>query len=732
MASWLALLLLSALAAITGALIVARFIPRGRHWDFPLAFVALILGFISVGWIALLLAELGVFSVSGLIAAVAVASGLLALWQWRGTKRGRTPDARPWLEDKWARWEWVMLAVWLAAALWLYFRPHEYIFGGADAGVYISLGAEIAHDGGFRVTDETVAALPPALRAAVLRPLPNTPYADSYYLPGFYVTDEASGQLTPQFYPLHPVFQAVVYGAAGGGAAGGGAAGVRAELLLTGLWILLGTLAVYLTARDIGGPVVGALALAGLTLSALQVWFGRYPTSEALTQFLLWAGIWSAGRWLDERRSPALWAFAAGCAFGAVFLVRIDSLVLLPVFAVVLGWRWLRGWQRSDSWFAVPFTLLVVHSLLHGHFLSAPYFYETVGYGFILLGRLWPFLVVGLLGLALLLLWLPRRVSRFRAPDRAQRLVRYVLLSLLFAYALYGWFLRPELNATTLRPDVFSAGEIPVTNHENWLRLGWYLSPLGIWLGVFGAGLMLWRANRRSVMVLALGSMFAGLYLWNISANPHHVYVMRRYVPAVMPFFILSAAYLLGYLGFRRSDWEAVSSAALRKLPHPLGPLLVVTLTLFWLVGLGWSARGYVSQVDHAGLAEQIDALAAELPPGAILLFNDPLPVGEGDVWGTPLRFIYGFDVLALRQPPDTITPLLVETIKTWQNNGQPVIWVGSPTWLDEQGLEYRAEQATLSRRRLESSYAYKPYRVDTETSALMLNYLEPLSNDSQ
>jgi hypothetical protein len=88
------------------------------------------------------------------------------------------------------------------------------------------------------------------------------------------------------------------------------------------------------------------------------------------------------------------------------------------------------------------------------------------------------------------------------------------------------------------------------------LRLGWYLTPLGIWLGVLGSGLMLWRVNRRTVMALALGFMFSGVYLWNISANPHHVYVMRRYVPAVMPFFILGAAYLLGFVGFpsRRLD----------------------------------------------------------------------------------------------------------------------------------------------------------------------------------
>ena len=727
MISGLSLFLLLILAAITGTFLAARFIPRGSRWNLPTAFAALVLGVISAGWVALILAELGVFSLPALLVALAVPVGLLGFWRWRGAGKGDAAGEYASPEDRLARWEWAMLVVWLAAALWLYFRPHEYSFGAADAGVYISLGAEIAQEGGFRVTDELLAGMTPEMRAAVLRPLPNTPFADSYYLPGFYVTDEAAGQLTPQFYPLHPVLQAIVYGFAGGGAPG-----IRAELLLTGLWIMLGSLVVYLTARDIGGSMTGALALAGLSLSALQVWFGRYPTSEALTQFLLWAGIWSAGRWLEERRPAALWAFVSGCAFGAVFLVRIDSLVLLPVFGVVLLWRWLRGWQRLDSWFAAPFGVLVIHSLLHGHFFSAPYFYETVGYGFILLGRLWPFLLGGLLGLALLLLWLPRRVGRYRAPDHVQRVVRYVLLALLFAYALYGWFLRPELNITILRPDTFSAGEIPVTNHENWIRLGWYLSPLGIWLGVLGAGLMLWRVNRRSVMALALGMMFAGVYLWNISANPHHVYVMRRYVPAVMPFFILGAAYLLGYLGFRRADWDRVAPGFLRRLLHPAGPLLVAAVTVGWLAGLGWSARGFVSQVDHAGLTTQIDALAAGLPSDAVLLFNDQSPVGEGDIWGTPLRFIYDFGVFALRQSPDTISPVLVETIKTWQNNDRTVIWVGPANWLDEQGLDYRAEQVTLSRRRLESSYQHKPYRVDTEVSVLTLNYLEPVTNESK
>ena len=137
MVSWLGVLLLVILAMITGVLLALRFIPRGLRWNLPTAFAALALGVIFVGWVALVLAQLGVFSVPALLVALVVPVGFLGLWRWRGAGKGDAADEISSSEDQLARWEWVMLAVWLAAALWLYFRPHEYIFGGADAGVYV-------------------------------------------------------------------------------------------------------------------------------------------------------------------------------------------------------------------------------------------------------------------------------------------------------------------------------------------------------------------------------------------------------------------------------------------------------------------------------------------------------------------------------------------------------------------------------------------------------------------
>ncbi|MDS4058618.1 MAG: hypothetical protein RKP73_08600, partial [Candidatus Contendobacter sp.] len=98
----------------------------------------------------------------------------------------------------------------------------------------------------------------------------------------------------------------------------------------------------------------------------------------------------------------------------------------------------------------------------------------------------------------------------------------------------------------------------------------------------------------------------------------------------------------------------------------------------------------------------------------------------------TPLRFVYGFDAFALRRPPDSVSSTLVEAIKTWQNNGRPVIWIGGSGWLDAEGMAYETTQVELARRRLESSYTRKPTLVDTEMTTLTLHYLEPEFDESE
>ena len=138
---------------------------------------------------------------------------------------------------------------------------------------------------------------------------------------------------------------------------------------------------------------------------------------------------------------------------------------------------------------------------------------------------------------------------------------------------------------------------------------------MGWWLGLLGISWLVCRLNRRTAVTLGFGLLFALAYLWNIRANPHQIYASRRYVPAVMPLFVMGAAVLIAQIGSGKT-WQRWGLAGL--------------LAAAWLGGIAWNARGFVSQVDYQGVLAQVAALNRQFEPDAGLLFQDPAPVGLG------------------------------------------------------------------------------------------------------
>ncbi|HRQ38138.1 MAG TPA: hypothetical protein PLD25_09505 [Chloroflexota bacterium] len=737
--SWLALGLILLLGLVPGWLVVwwlGETRPLANFAWLEKTFVALTAGLVIMGWVAVLLVEFGLYSLTLLlicwvgislllIVAIYKRDGAFVLpeFQWRAALAVR--------ESGW--WERPFLLILLLAAGWLFLRPHQYITGAGDAGVYVNLGAHIAQNGRLLVYDEALAELDPTLRDVVLRPIRN-PVVASYFLPAFYVTDVASGELTPQFYPLHPVWYAVAYGLGG----------VQSALRLTGLWALLASLAVYLFVRQISRWEVAALALVGLTLNAMQVWFARYPTSEPLTQFLLWAGLWATAVWLTESqadltgflkpvrslrdRSPArLWAGLAGASLGSLFLVRIDTLFVLPVLALVVVWQWRRQ-QPGLVWFALPLTILVIHSLVHALWQSQPYFFDLYNYAILSLTRgqngLIVLTLVGLTGLGLF--------AWFYAPimgmlEKYRRPLLILSIVLLLALAVYGWFVRPYTAPPLTYNDLFSAGELPKLDHENLLRLGWYLSPLGVWLGVAGICLLVWRVNWQTAVMLLITLFYTLFFIWTIRNNPTQIYAMRRYVPATLPLFIVGGSYLIGSLFFRNPlpfIRKPITDHRLRITDYGL-PITAVLLALLWLGSMAWSARGFISRVDYVGLPEQVAALAAQLDENAVILWNDQSVIGLGDQLGAPLKFQYGIEPLILRNLEALDETALVNAIKEWQNSGRAVYWVGDPTWLEAQQMPFHETSVTITSDYLEATTERKPTAIVPLVWSLRLSKVE-------
>lgn len=619
---------------------------RSVALDFgEILFINTLSGSLITGWLALSLLQLGIYSIVNVGVALTTVL-LLGIIGLRFTHTRLLPLPAPTLRDG------LVLGLLLIAAL-LFFWPAEYVVGGADASVYLDLGAIWSRAGSFTFSEPLLEDLSPALFPGLFREMPPGQPMQYLRFPGFYINAAAPARIVPQFYPLHPVWLTLAYGLFG----------LRGSLYVTPLWAVMGVWAVYMTFKRLCGAKVGLIGAFLLIITPLQIYFARYPTAEPLTQYLTWAGLFSFIMYSME--GDALWGVLSGCALGQIFLTRIDALPMLLIPGLWLLYTLRRGVRLESLWFFAPFTLLLLQTVAQGLGPSYQYAWEIYGSVWRMLstlfqGPFWPMLLA--LCVILLILY-----GVWRFPSMGPRLVRAAkwggALGILGA-GIYAYFILPRIGILQEAPYWYGGGTIPLQNHLNLVRLGWYLSPLGIGLGIAGIIAIVARGDwRRAWPVLGVGLSFSFIYVRNIFNNPFHVYAMRRYVPVVLPFFVLGMVYGLSRLwGWRERERKVARTAAI---------ILGITL-VGWL---GYNNRAIWNLVEFRGLTAQLDTLAQRLEPNAILLFDDAATTGVGVTIGAPLQYLYGFTAFDLQEEKlDHIA--LMTAIDDWQQAKRPVYWV--------------------------------------------------------
>ncbi len=340
-------------------------------------FQSALIGMLFHGGCAVLMAGLGVFSLTLHLLCTLTFVAVTGWWAVRGSGM-QWPT---WAVLKPFRWEIVAMALVLTITLVLNGTPSEVIFGGRDAGIYANTGFAIARTGSIVQHDPIVAEL--AIRrktdadaAQGWSNLLGVQSGDRFMttrmrLAGLFISesDATSGAYTPQFLHLFPAWIGLF----------SSAFGVHMGLLATGLAGLMGVWALGMAGRALFGPAVGIIAMTFLALNGVQVWFSRYPMSETTAQWLFFAMVYGMVRYsVPARPDRSLAALILGLAAGQFLLARLDFVFVLVPFCAWLVWQWLRDEEhQSFRWVVWGFAGTGVHGIIHLLTLSRGYFINT-------------------------------------------------------------------------------------------------------------------------------------------------------------------------------------------------------------------------------------------------------------------------------------------------------------------------------------------------------------------
>ena len=483
--------------------------------------------------------------------------------------------------------------------------PSDPLAGGRDMSVYANHAIYMVHHGRLDIPYPAGQGTGESLPEAWV---------------GFSGVYSTQPTLTVQFGHVYPAWLAQTFAVAGYGGL----------LRLNAIFAVLSGLAFFAVARRWAPGHVAVLATLFLAFNAGQVWVVRNTLTETLTQLCVWTAFLLLLS--DQQQRPRAAAAWAGVLLGMSALVRLDSLVILPL--AIAGHtlvRLIRGRAAEDLHIPTFYlTALPAFGIAIGYYIgfSNPY---LVGHITLVL----PIAAAGVAaaavaGLTLLPpVWI--RVARLVTDTRFLASAAAVVTLL----ALFAYFIRPTLEpfATLPRP-----GPTPPRSHieEAMQNLGLYVTPVALWMGM-GAWLAMTidavhrRLPRRLPVLVIIGG-FSALYFWNQSITPDHFWAIRRFVPIILPAAVLFAgvagAYILARLprGWRRAAFA-----------------VAVVLLVGHTVRIGYPV---VIVAERSGVYAALGEFAAKLPPGESFL--GPFGRKAMHTTGTALFMTFDQDLLPI------------------------------------------------------------------------------------
>jgi len=595
-------------------------------------------------WVALVLAEIGVFSLPRGALVTGTVSTLAALG---AAARGRlTLPGSHWTGLRAIAPALVVLAL----ALALQTRPSEYVVGGRDPGTYIAGMALVARTGSVAYVDPVVLSIPRADIGLFYRA--DGPWGRFMGMP---LESPESGRVVPEFFHLFPAFGAYLFAALG----------IRGALAAPCVFGVLGTLAALLAWRRVFGTAVGWMAAVLLSLNVIQVWFGRYPVAEPMAEFLVFLALWAFALW-EERGAP-MFGLLAGTALGLTLLVRIDNVLILVPLGVYLLVRRLQGalpWSRARA-IVLPVLLLAGHALVHAAFWARKYLLSVVNRPY-WQQPWWVWLALTAAVVAVAHRFEPR-VARWM--DAHGPLMRRGLSAGLVLLALYAYFLRPHLSAWAggdgnTGPPLAHRGALTALGFDHLaahdaqslVRLGWFVTWPVLVLAVAGCVRLIRRWESRWLFPMLVAGTYSLFYLYKIRITNDYYFAMRRFMPVIVPSLLALAAVALVALWARGRAGRALSG------------LLAAVIAILFLR----DTLPLATYRDWRNSVRFVDDMARRFGPQDVVIFEQK---GSVHLLSLPLWAVYGVNALELaRWDPDPVR--LQHLIDAWRGRYHNIYFV--------------------------------------------------------
>jgi hypothetical protein len=596
--------------------------------------------------------------------------------------------------------DWLFLP--LAALAFFVFNPPSQAIHTRDPGGYANIAVKISETGSLRFRDADYERFNSKDRETLFLPLPLHNVAYPQVIPGFHLIDPASGELTPRYFHLFPIWLALAF-----------------KLWrfpgVFGLNIFLGILSVLVLVplghRLFGSRLIGFLAASLLAMNLGQIWIVRSPFSEILTQLFLLAGIWTLSVGMTDGHKG--FCRLAGLLFGLALFTRIDSVLALAALLILFCALFLTRERNRPFFFPVfsfflPLVAMVLYALLHTLVFAYPYV-ETVLNTF-RQTSLSAWHALGLVGLSAAVVLIVRKRAQWSRSistnEGLKKRLMFLGVAFLTGLCVHAYFIRPRSLSPNLIPLPYPLeGNVPYYDEISLVRLGWYLSPLGIILAYLGSLITLGRLMRDKAtkllpFALMLG-IFAVFYLYKSRAFPDNYWVIRRYVEIVIPGFLLLASLslvsLLKASGiYRNRIWKTTVVVLC------VGALSFVT---FWPLK---GSYALLREREWNGTFPQLENLAGTNQDADILL----LERGQfQDFFSSPLKFIFHKTVYPLANDTPNIQAF-ERLMEEWMRQGKKVNLLAGEerTTLTSPKYEFiPKEPFRFQTRVVESSYEHLP-----------------------